>query len=539
MKTILRTFAPFCIAALTGCGGGGEGAELPRRRTTSRRSLPPSRLLSRPPRPSPSRRLPRQSRPLSQRPPRHRRRRPRQSRATRPPSPPQASTPAPVTPPTLPQALQEDLGGRQALQAFVRLLQASPAPASTPSEGENTPAPAVEPAPAPAPVVEAPPAPAPAPTEDAPPVRSLHEAAREAAVAEPKLGSLHMSSAPGFVKLEGFRILDEGPDDDPERRYFDEICLVDLDHDGEPERKLTAAGDHRRLPEGAMGWDTPGCSPGRSRPGRSSTYTHCNGGVGSPDRFLLYVWRHWIEEGLYGENQPRYETTRVYWADRESGHVGVFWAGESVNRPRPLDRPIHGSAVMWASGLGLLPNGDLVAASANGLLTMHVQNQLVRLSVGDAWVSPDGIPQGIFAIEDSGSYGFQIHDRFVFEERYDPKSAYFGVGEQQRSRENDVVSGNARGQFSGVITTSPVRYYLDSSRVHTATHPGALEVLGALGLTDVKGHEGLSLLMYWHTQFHPNFSWDPDEERPIGPVFPPYFGGPDDPPGDGEKTGAG
>ena len=283
-----------------------------------------------------------------------------------------------------------------------------------------------------------------------------------------------------------------------------------------------------------MGWDTPGCGSKNLHlfPGES----FCTGGVGTPDKFLLHVWHHWIEEGLFGENQPRYETTKGIWADRELGHVGVFWAGESVNRPRPLERPVHGSAHVWAYGMGFLPNGDLMHASSQGTLTMHVQDQLVRLSVADS-VRESKRAIGVVSI--SGSYAIGVRGPFVFEERYDPKSAYFGVGEQQRSRENDVVSGNARGQFSGVITTWPTRYYLDSSRTRTATHPGVPAVLGTLGLTDIKGHEGLSLLMFWNAHFHPNFSWDPDEERPIGGNFPPYFGGPDDPPGDDEKTGAG
>ena len=106
-----------------------------------------------------------------------------------------------------------------------------------------------------------------------------------------------------------------------------------------------------------------------------------------------------------------------------------------------------------------------------------------------------------------------------------------------------MVSGNARGQFGGVITTRPVMFRDGSNPPGEWTpHPGVPEVFGTLGLTDIEGHEGLSLLMLWNALFHPNYSWDPDGELPLGflagdPIIPPYFGGPGDAPGDGEKTG--
>lgn len=43
---------------------------------------------------------------------------------------------------------------------------------------------------------------------------------------------------------------------------------------------------------------------------------------------------------------------------------------------------------------------------------------------------------------------------FHWQEHYDPANPYFGIrGAKQRNTENDVISGNAKGQFGGVLTT--------------------------------------------------------------------------------------
>ena len=87
----------------------------------------------------------------------------------------------------------------------------------------------------------------------------------------------------------------------------------------------------------------------------------------------------------------------------------------------------------------------------------------------------------------------------------DPSSPYFGVGEQQLSRENDVVSGNARGQFGGVITTEPGERFITTGAGETVLRdfPALPKVHGTAGLTDIEGDEGLSLKLYFQAIFPP------------------------------------
>ena len=125
---------------------------------------------------------------------------------------------------------------------------------------------------------------------------------------------------------------------------------------------------------------------------------------------------------------------------------------------------------------------------------------------------PDRYPVGIALLRRGKEWELDqeyipvvIEQVFEYEEHYDPSSPYFGVGEQQLNRENDVVSGNARGQFGGVITTEPGSRLITTGAGEAVIRdfPALPSVHGTAGLTDIEGYEGLSLIMYFSAIFPP------------------------------------
>lgn len=335
----------------------------------------------------------------------------------------------------------------------------------------------------------------------------LGEGARRAATSSPRRGSLHLSSVPGIpVTLRGdFRR--EGRDyRGTSHYYWDQTFLVDRDGDGEPDRRMSVVVDSwegeeassQRICEiravGAF------CTaniidqgPSRSAPWFIGPYKVSDK---PPDRYLLQVRRRWYEEGVLGETQELHDVTDGLWYDRETNHTGVFWAGPTVDEPRPLDNPIHGSVRVGTSGYGFLSNGELVRARSWGLLTLDVDESLVKLELGARKYEFSRPGISLTHVEDSGISLSHIEDIWVYEERYDPDSPWFGIGDGQRNDENDVVSGNGRGQFGGVITTWP-------KAIGGRLVPKAPAVFGVVGLTDIQGHDGLSLLMLYDALFDP------------------------------------
>ena len=359
-------------------------------------------------------------------------------------------------------------------------------------------------------------------------------------------GALHQSTAPGPapVVARGFKMepahessvsskVEDLPDDGRRyllsyaKHYYDENYVVDYDGDGYPEHRLGVDDNYFdahnfRAFCSASTRGTAGGSVG--------DYGGCSGIVGSPDSFTLSVWRRWVTAGMYGEAQPRFETVRGLWSDRETGYVGFYWAGPSIAEPRPLEAPIRGEAEVIMGGEGILPDGGVVTVAADGTLGFDLSGSTVALKIGDTspfidwrgsevWDSeagefvpfvdpdladlynPDRYPVGIalyrrgeeWELADPERYPpVVIEQVFEFEERYDPSSPYFGVGEQQLSRENDVVSGNARGQFGGVITTEPRGF------------PALPKVHGTAGLAEIAGYEGLSLILSFQAIFPPD-----------------------------------
>ena len=338
-------------------------------------------------------------------------------------------------------------------------------------------------------------------------------------------GALHQSTAPAGapVVARGFKL-----EPSAEESYtvlgvvqathlYDESYVVDYDGDGHPEHRLNVEDRHFER------YNYANCHV----TGPSGEQGVCPGFVGSPDSFKLFVWRRWIAAGVYGEAQPRFETVHGQWSDIEARHVGVFWAGPSIAEPRPLETPIRGEADVHMGGVGILPDGGMVFTRGYGTLGFDLNDSTVTLKIGDKspfvdlrglttpegeplfpeadrW-NPDRYPVGISLAREGREWEIDegyppevIEQVFEFEEHYDPSSPYFGVGGQQASRENDVVSGNARGQFGGVITTEPGHVLIT-----TGAGEGDPRVFGTAGLTDIEGYEGLSLMMNFFARFPP------------------------------------
>ena len=267
----------------------------------------------------------------------------------------------------------------------------------------------------------------------------------------------------------------------------------------------------------------PWCSPQDSR-GRCSTT------VGERGWYMLNVYRYWQAAGVFGVG---YDVTAGTWYDLKAKQMGVFWSGPSIDNPTPLEQPIHGTLRVGAYGYGFTTTtgesgifegdgtdntntgsnvgGELTFAGATGYLTLNVQTSLATLELG---VSNPGVYHRLgdnVVIEQEPEISgirlnaSKIDQAFVYQERYDPKSPFFGTGEQQLNRENDVVSGNGRGQFGGVISTGYGWEHAHTAAdtgpgPHRRTHP---TVYGTLGLTEIKGHEGLSLIMLYRAAEYP------------------------------------
>ena len=373
-------------------------------------------------------------------------------------------------------------------------------------------------------------------------------------------GALHQSTAPGPapVVARGFKMepaheswvrskVEDLPDDgrryhlSAASHYYDENYVVDYEGDGYPEHRLSVDDNYFdaynfRAFCSATTVGTAG--------GWVGDQGICTGFVGSPDSFTLNVWRRWVAAGMFGEAQPRFETVNGLWRDRETGHVGVYWAGPSIAEPRPLETPIRGEAEVLVGAEGILPDGGVVHASANGTLGFDLSESTVALKIGDTspffdWrgfmvfdteagefvpfappeladlYNPDRYPVGVALYRRGEEWEFAdiesyppvvIEQVFEFEERYDPSSPYFGVGEQQLNRENDVVSGNARGQFGGVITTEPGSRLITTGAGEAVIRdfPSLPKVHGTAGLAEIAGYEGLSLILYFQAIFPPD-----------------------------------
>ena len=423
-------------------------------------------------------------------------------------------------------------GGGERLGVSGPAMEPEALPQPTPQVPPTEPPP-MDPTPAPAP--EPPPAPEPEPTPsvavpEPPDPLLLQDAASAAAKAEPRRGSLHMSSVPGPnapIRVTDFRATGERDRGwwehvSEEHYHWDAVYQVDLDGDGEPDRTLSGHDDSW---EGAAMNVCP--DPATSAEGT------CHGKVGDPESLLLSVSRSWVREGHYALGMPRYEVEHGTWHDRESGHIGVYLAGASIDDPRPVEGSVLGHTSGWASGLAISKDGEVAEARAPVDMTIELAGEdrsirvvlgrkeslggegitLTRTSALNEFLASQGYTSWWLA-EDFYS-GLSNHEGFVYVERFGgPNGRLFGVGDGQRDQENDVVSGNGRGQLAGVLTTFPATTVErpDGSRERTDpyNHP---VIFGTVGLTDIEGHEGLSLLMTFGSGYYRPF------ERPVPHAF--------------------
>ena len=340
------------------------------------------------------------------------------------------------------------------------------------------------------------------------------DAVRTAALSPPVEGSLHQSSlghgeaplaASDFVLEEPHHTYDGAlihgqPDQRQTMHYWDETWSVDYDGDGVPDRVLTVAKDSYVK----EGYSERGiCSVGNGVTGG------CSALLGDPDGFYMSVASGWIDAGtIQGHAHPRHEVVRGWWTDRERQAAGVFWSGETIDSPRPLDAPIHGSARFAAAGNVFLPDGALVQAQAPGRVRFDTWSNTVRMDLGlpeqahhkrgIALLNLDELRANPERWDIETSF---IDAVFVFEEEYDPDSHSFGLDTTDGLRENDITSGNAKGQFGGVITTTPRPDSVSFKGNHAAP-----AVFGTVGLTDIESEDdanwdGVSLLMTWDASF--------------------------------------
>ena len=338
--------------------------------------------------------------------------------------------------------------------------------------------------------------------QPAPPTASrtmtLTEGAALAAVNEPVSGSLHQSSldhvgvmAADFLLGEETAHSREVPHPDGIRmHYFDHTYRVDLDGDGEPEHTLTVAEDSHAPAHGSDPEGRGSCGVGGPYPAKCQASA-----LGRPDGFLMFVQHEWEDRIAH----PDEALTWGWWMDRDAGHVGVFWSGAAVDRPRPLDTPLHGTLIApVVTGVGVTGDGDVVHVGSSALLRMDVDAATVTMELGNREAAQVWNParQGGIQLTPYDPTGFaglphpddrqdtHIPGTWTYRESYLPGSPTFGVGEGQMSHENDVVSGNGEGQLGGVITT----------------WKGEPTVFGTAGLTGIEGHEGLSLMMQFNAR---------------------------------------
>ena len=333
---------------------------------------------------------------------------------------------------------------------------------------------------------------------------SMSQAAVIAATATPVLGSLHMSSTGNAPVALGTISLEEahmtiGPEQGRSAgsgvqtlHYFDQSITVDYDGDGAANYKLTVANDSYIEPRIAERGNCSVITGSTAMDGGN-----CTAWVGSPDNFMILVHRQWTRAGVIDNSERDFDVTKGWWHDSDAGHVGVFWTGPSIDNPHPLDQPIDGAAQIVATGHAFLDDGTLVQAQANGEIAMNLNgvDSTVTLDLGKPKQAHNTTGITLVNLNEYDAYRTddpQIEQIFRFEESYDPDSPYFGTGDQQRSTKNDVVSGNARGQFAGVITKRP-------NSVQGGADLMVPAVFGTLGLTDIAELEGnlagLSLIM--------------------------------------------
>ena len=380
----------------------------------------------------------------------------------------------------------------------------------------------------PAPVVAAPePAPGPAPATERPqvgtraapekpaelawtvaPSPSLAAAAHVAAKATPVRGSLHMSStgnAPvtlGSVSLGDALMTNEfrvyGKPYVETYHYWNQAITVDYDGDGVNEYKLTVEEDSFLSEDYQGPFERATCNAVSA-----GAMGDCRARVGQPDRFMVLVDRIWRNAGLIDNSERDYDVTFGQWIDRDTGNVGVFWSGPSIDDPHPLDNPINGRARIGASGHAFLNDGTLVHASAGGELHLNLDASTVTLELGKKEQAHhrDGITLGRAIIRGDTDYFPEHHipEIFTFREVYDPSRNGFGRdADKQLSRKNDVTSGNGSGQFAGVITKRASG--VSEQNIRVELFPA---VFGTVGLTDIQSLEGrlegLSLLMLFQT----------------------------------------
>ena len=280
---------------------------------------------------------------------------------------------------------------------------AKPAPpASSRVEPDPAPSPA-DPAPEPVAVIE------PDPVTDP---QTLPEAARVAALAPPQIGSLHQSSARAIsIEATGFKMAPAystdrglGPHSSPEDRFgingrppyktehnYDETYIVDYDGDGQPEHQLNAQTNKypTYIEKNRLGPLLTNCD--QYSGGRSGS---CRGMVGDRERFMLSVYRAWRDnlEWIWNRNTRLYETapsgsnpydaTFGVWVDRKTRNMGAYWAGPSIDNPRPVEQPITGTHPVTAYGYGVNSAGDLSQVNAGGYLELNVSRSEVTLGLG-------------------------------------------------------------------------------------------------------------------------------------------------------------
>ena len=201
----------------------------------------------------------------------------------------------------------------------------------------------------------------------------------------------------------------------------------------------------------------------------------------------MYVRQSWTGAGIL-KTESDETLAGFHWIDVERGVIGAGWTGSIFDNVRPFEQPFTGYAEVDIAGRVLTGSGQQFTVADEGRITFSAADNTVSLRVeeyvdywSDPWTPEARSVDGHISDE---LVSESIRQNFEWREYYDPANPYFGVkGAKQRSTENDVVSGNAKGQFGGALTT----------------FGGEEMVYGTAGLTEIQDYPGWSVILLFNS----------------------------------------